>query len=190
MRSLRKRTPAERVTSCNVQRNWRWALVLVAAGVVLLRYGIFGAASDEERIRKRLGELAAAAHWERADGDMLRRAAHLKEVVSEAFLPDAVVDVPDAPTSKLDREALVLFASDVRALESLTLDFKDTDVRLSQDEQSAAVRSDAILTTEHDGQLDRDKRRVLMTWKKRDDKWRIADVTVPEPPNDQPEARP
>lgn len=169
----------------------RWALAGIGLGVALLAYAVLAPESDEEKIAKRLGELSRAVNWDGDASQEAARAQRINALFRDLFLPQCDAQIPDLPSGEGSPAALAMLAMGAsRRSSSLVLTFERVTTRVAKDKQSARTTADAVLTVEHEGRLDKDKRHVAIEWLKRAGTYRILELAVAPVNRDQPEARP
>ncbi len=139
-------------------------------------------ATDESRIRGKLGKLAAAVRVEESDGQAnpILRHVRVSETFAALFDPDVRVSISELGSFGSGRAGLEELAAEApRFFRTLDVDFGKVTVKLDDQASSAAVGAVAkVKATERDGQARADARAVDLRFVKRDGEWIIATVTV------------
>lgn len=159
----------------------RWLpLVAIAIGVLLAGYAIVFWSDDEDRIRARLAQLAAAVRIGENDTNVAMRALRLQGEFREIFVERPSVNVPDLPEIPSSRKELVQAAAGAaNFFSSAEVSFGSVKVAVDEGGTRANVDATASLTgSRHGGEVRRDSRSVVFRFEKVDGEWQIASVTV------------
>ena len=155
------------------KRVWIPLLAVALAGlfyVVLLRE------TDEERIRRRLTELAEAVRVDASESDKAARPLRIRKTFARVFSSGVRVQIPDVSASNLDdlTELAIVAGASLRSAE---LRFARVRVLVSPGARSASVDTEATLTTTGlTGGATRDTRKLDVRFQNLDGDWRIAAV--------------
>ena len=153
---------------------------VVAVGLAVIGYGIFGRSSDEEQILERLDLLAQTIRQEESDTNPVVRGARINSVFVDLFTKQVSVRIPDLAEIGSDRRDLAGAAAQVGArYRTAHVRFESAKVDLDPSKVSAGVTTQATLNAlGHDGELRRDTRGVKLQLDKVDGDWRIVSITV------------
>jgi hypothetical protein len=153
------------------------ALGALVAGALLVLWALFAGDTDEEKIRARLGRLAAAVSVEGEGQNPVFRVAHLNQEFSELFTEDASVSIPELSEVRSGRQGLAALAGRAtRYVEALDVSFEDIAVQLNTP-KAAQVRARAKLdAVRPGGRPERDERQVSFRFVDQGGAWLIASV--------------
>lgn len=158
----------------------RWLPIgLVAAGVALAVYATFFWSSDEDRIRARLDQLAAAVRVGGGENPVFRQ-ARLRGDFAEIFTKDARARVAEVAEGLQGRDALVGAATQLAGpYQTADVSLGGVGVRIDRAGVTAEVDATATLTGVMHGQPPRrDERKVTFQLEKIDGDWMIVSATV------------
>lgn len=113
----------------------------IALGLGLVLYALFGARSDEERIRERLDQLARAVSVGEDENIVFRR-SRLDRELEQVLTDDVLVDIPELSANPRGREAVVrltLAATYHEAPVDVAIEPRHIEVRGGQAEVKASV---------------------------------------------------
>jgi phosphoribosylformylglycinamidine synthase len=153
---------------------------VVALGLAVIGYGVFGGSSDEEQILERLDLLAQTIRQDESETNPVLRGARINSVFVDLFTKQVSVRVPDLPDIGSDRRDLAGAAAQTSArYRTASVQFGAAKVDLDPSKMSAGVATQATLTAVgHDGELRRDTRGVKLQLDKVDGDWKIVSITV------------
>jgi hypothetical protein len=161
-------------------------------GLSVLGYALFFWSDDEDLIRERVEQLAAAV--EVSDGQAANpaiAAVHLKSEFSEIFTPTVAVTIAEmeqagAGGDAMPRAELAMFAGQLSArFEAATVSLGGVSVQILG--EGARVDATATLTAkEHGGGLRRDTRDVDFELQKVDGEWLISGFVAGPPQSGSP----
>mgnify|MGYP001156165517 CR=1 FL=1 len=157
-------------------RKWMVALACaVVAGVAL--YLTFFRSSDEERIRKVLGELVEAVAIK--DGDtIISRTARVRSGLRKIVDEDVRVNVAELSIDVRGRDKLEEQAIKVGLLyQSAACSLASMSIKLDPQATVATVDAVALVTATRGGERQVDKRDVHFLLRK-DDDWKISTIDV------------
>lgn len=164
----------------------RWlAIAGGALGVGLIGYAVFGAESDEERIRARLIELEDAVRVEGQVNPLVRTSQvnkAFKEIFTEhariTFSQDAKELYPQVINIRSGRAELSKAASQGTAfLQRFDVDFGSIEIQLTGDSGAEVDTIAAINALDKGARGNTEKRDVSFVFFK-DDEWRIDSIAV------------
>ena len=123
------------------------AIAGIVAGSGLVGYGLWAQPSDEEQIRERLDQLAAAIAVSGSEQNVAVRGLRIKRAFGEIFDPQIKANIPELGSQRQDRDRLVALASRAGAyFESLDVEFTEIEVQIDGTQLNARVSSVAVLT--------------------------------------------
>lgn len=158
-------------------------LALAAILVAAIGYVVFFRASDEDRIRQKLGALEAAVKSGASEPNLAVRSLRIQQSFARIFAPRVRTDIPQLEAGDTPREELVaLVASGEERLPGLDVAF--SRVHLEVDGRAKPPRADvdalATLTGTDRGDLTkmRSVYQVTLHFEKSEGEWRINRIAA------------
>lgn len=155
-------------------------LLALAAAAALVVYALVFARTDEERIRSRLRDVAAAVAPRGAGEPMAVREARIARAFGEAFDPDVSLAIQELGAQARGRAALIAFAASIpRDVEGLEFDLDRLSVKFDEPHEHAlAVGPVRLLVSRHGGARSEDLRTLALRFDRADGEWRIGDLSA------------
>lgn len=156
----------------------RFAVVVLAVGLLLVGYALFWAKSDEERIRECLDRLAEAVSTSEQAQNVLFRKAALDRAFKDVFVEDASARIPELAGGVVSgtHELALLAARGSMYFQSIELRFGSVSIDLG--ESAANVQALAKVSAERSGRLRQDERKVSFRFAKVGSDFRIESLSV------------
>lgn len=153
-------------------------LVLVLAALAAAIYMIFFRLSDEDRIRRRLDQVAYAVHIGPGEKSPISRAARIQKHFTEIFTQDATAIIEELDEGLEGRDALIAAAVQLGgAYTSATVSFDKVTVRING--PAAELRAIATVTGARQGaSLRYEAMRVKLALRKIDGDFRVTSAVV------------
>jgi hypothetical protein len=154
----------------------------VALGAAIAAYAFWPRGTAEEKIRARMGSLAAIGTFS-PDEATLARAGRVRGLVDESFTADATIELQELGESRRGRPEITALALSLGAMYS-TLTVRWTSMRIEIDPSGETAGAYAVAKLEgarpaQDGQ--RDERDVRVNLVRDGGAWRVRAVVVPRP---------
>ncbi|XXX74391.1 nuclear transport factor 2 family protein [Sorangium sp. So ce134] len=159
----------------------RWLpLGLIALGAVLAAVALLLSPSEEDRIRDRLAQLAAAVRIDDGERNPLVRHGRVRKEFAEIFTKEAsarVVEIGDRLSGRDDLAAAATQAAVV--YQTADVSFGDTEIQVDPAGMTAEVTATATVTGARHGQpARRDELPVALRLEKVDGDWKIVSAIV------------
>lgn len=163
----------------------KWTVVLACAAVAgVALYFTFFRSSDEERIRKALGELTAAVAVKEGD-TLLSRTARLRSRMKGVVDDDVRVHVPELGVDVRGRKRLEEEATRVGLMfQTADCVLSSVSIRLDPAATLAQVDATALVTAKRGGERRVDKRAVHFLVRKSGGEWKVSTIDVALPKDD------
>lgn len=152
----------------------------IVIGVAIAVYALFFSESDEDKIRTLLERLENAVAVTPDDTNLVLRAARVKNELTKVFTKEVSFDIPELSNVSAGRDELVgLAAKAPQVWRAGTIHLDGLAISIDDAGMGGLAVGDARLNaTRHDGQVQRDTRKVSISLEKIEGQWRIVSMTV------------
>lgn len=150
-------------------------VVVIAVGLALIGWAIFGRETDEEAIRRRLAEMSEVLAIDPSEG-LVVRGLRLKRDLPGYLTDDATFQVPEAGGDMTRNEVVSSATAAATRWPSAVVGWSDVAVVLDG-RGGAQVEGDAELTRRDEGGGRSTRRHVSMAWTK-DGAWKVRTLAV------------
>lgn len=156
---------------------------LIAIGLALIGWAIFGRETDEEAVRRRLAELSATLAIDPSEG-LVVRGLRLRGDLPEYLTTDAAFHVPEAGGDMGRGEVIASATAAATRWPSAQVGWSGVEVTLDR-RGGAHVEGLAELTRQGEAGVRSTERRVVMEWSKGEGAWKVRALEVrPEDQSD------
>jgi hypothetical protein len=155
-------------------------IALGGAGVLLIGYALFFRRGDDEKIRRKITDLAEAVRMTEGETNVVVRGGRIQSAFSEIFAKDVRVVIPDlGPLGSTRKELAGVAAQTGLRFQSAEVSFDGVSVAIEPSKTAASASANGTFTGfEHGSGIRRETRKVEFRFDKIDGDWRIVSLDV------------